>query len=182
MSLVIPSQHKARQARTSEEHAWDTLYRTKHDPTAATEVVEYLDSEPEVRKSHLGLYLCCRQTVRAHEARRVRTQRIAAFLQLALHLVLVVPLRVVMRALRGSGDVAVELMPQVQATRTVVAAKSEPAVKRLRKVVKSGNFAQAKATVPDLAGAPSVAVGAAPATTPAAAPDGKGAEAFSTIR
>ncbi|MBK7238013.1 MAG: hypothetical protein IPI02_21265 [Sterolibacteriaceae bacterium] len=71
MNLVIPWQHKARQARTSEEHAWDTLYRTKHDPTAATEVVEYLDSEPEVRKAHLGLYLCCRQTVRAHEARRV---------------------------------------------------------------------------------------------------------------
>ena len=177
MSLVIPSQHKARQARTSEEHAWDTLYRTKHDPTAATEVVEYLDSEPEVRKSHLGLYLCCRQTVRAHEARRVRTQRIAAFLQLALHLVLVVPLRVVIRALRGSGDVAVELMPQVPAPATVLP-KSEPATRRIRKLVKRGEFAQAKQAFPKPAGVSDAATSA----TPEVPPDGKGAEAFSTIR
>ncbi|MGB7990698.1 MAG: hypothetical protein WCF44_14970 [Candidatus Methylophosphatis roskildensis] len=181
MSLIV-HQQKTRQSRTSEELAWDALYRASDDPTAAAEVVEYLDDEPDVRKSHLALYLCCRKTVRVHEARRVRTQRIAATLQMALHLVLIAPLRTVIRTLRGSGDVAVEMMPQVQATRPVVAATSEPAVKRLRKVVKSGNFAQANASVPDPAGAPSVAVGMASAAMPAVSSDCTGAEAFATIR
>ncbi len=179
MSLFIPQQQQSRrqQPMTSEDLAWETLYRNSRDPAAAAEVIEYLDTDQEARKSHVALYLVCRQTVRSHDARVVRTQRIAAFLQVLLYGALVAPFLMLRSALWRSSDVAVEMMPEVPAL--AKASRPEPAARRVKKLVRNPEFAQAKKGFAVQPAAASESE--ASAATGAVVVDGVGAEAFAEV-
>ncbi len=120
--------------RSAEDRAWDALYRSVNDPSTAAEVVELFDADPDVRKAHLALYLRCRQTVRAMELRRMRIERVAAFLQMAFFFVIARPFVGMIRLFRGGTDVAIEMMPKGQRQVSGSNKKSEPAVRRVKKL------------------------------------------------
>lgn len=182
--LPSPSNPKAASNLPMEDVAWHALYRSAHDPSRAAEVVEYLENDEASRKSHLALYLVCRQTMRAHEIRQIRIQRFASLLQLVVQISLVMPVMAVLRLFRGASDLAVELKPNTGAEAPARRTKAEPAAKRVRKLVKQPEFAQAMGNFPSAAQAASsdspaaVPLGSAP---PAEGADGTGAEAFAKV-
>lgn len=153
--------------RSAEDRAWDDLYRSVKDPTTATEVVELFDADLDVRKSHLALYLRCRQTVRAVELRRIRIERVAAF----LHVVIKTPFVAMLRLFRGGTDVAIEMMPKVEGRAPGSARKSEPAARRVKKL-----SVKAAPAVQELS-----ARTPAPAIASANSPGENGAQAFATV-
>lgn len=120
--------------RSAEDRAWDALYRSVNDPSTAAEVVEIFDADPDVRKSHLALYLRCRQTVRAMEQRRMRIERVAAFLQIAFLFVIARPFVGLIRLFRGGTDVAIEMMPKGRRQVSGSNKNLEPAARRVKKL------------------------------------------------
>jgi hypothetical protein len=135
-------------------------------------VVELFDADPDVRKAHLALYLRCRQTVRAMEVRRIRIERVAAFLQRAFSFVITTPFVGVIRLFRNGSDVAVELMPQVERQALGAAKKSEPAARRMRKLKDNPEVARVVQKLQSAARVP-------PASTDAALPVDD--QAFATV-
>jgi hypothetical protein len=63
----------------AEDRAWRRLYRDAGDPAVAEEIVQTLDDE--ARRSHLALYLHCRNTLRKRAARRLTRARIASLIK-----------------------------------------------------------------------------------------------------
>lgn len=189
MGLIIPQQQRPRQQLSPEDIAWHAVYRSAQDPTAAAEVIEYFDGNPDTRKAYTALYLVAKQTVRRHEAAQQRTERIALFLTQVLNVLFVIPIRALTHVFRRGGDVAVEMMPA--AHRPMSVAATEPAVKRVRKLVKKPEYAEQQTMFGQPAAVPVPVPQSAPAPEPAAVPatasrttvepDGKGAEAFSSI-
>ena len=59
-----------------EEKAWIGFYRNAGQPAIAAEVIRLLDAEPEMKRARLGLYLRCKESLRAHKARQARSMRI----------------------------------------------------------------------------------------------------------
>ena len=115
-----------------EERAWVGFYRrVRSDACVATEVMAQLDADPEMKRRHLALYLCCKQSLRTHKARQQRDKRIGQFVRWLGHCLFVVPIRAVQR----SGQLAVECLPE--ATR-------EPAVPKVRKLASETEFATAQ--------------------------------------
>lgn len=173
MSLIIPAPQRHR--LSSEEMAWEALYRSANDPASAAEVVQYFDSDNQLQKSHLALYLRCRQTVRLEEARRYRAERTAVLIRWVVLFGLLIPFRALAGLFKRGQDVALELPPALSAA----TARKEPAAKRVRKLVRaSPEFAQAQAgfAVPHTP-APSATTGREPTVV-----DSAGAEAFSEVR
>lgn len=158
---------------SAEDRAWDALYRSVNDPSTAAEVVELFDADPDVRKAHLALYLRCRQTVRAIELRRMRIERVAAFLQMAFFFVITTPVVGMIRLFRGGTDVAIELMPKPQGQVSGPSRKSEPAAKRVR------NLKRKSATTPSQE---LNAVTPAPASASASSFPPNGDQAFAGVR
>lgn len=117
-----------------EDRAWFHLYRDAGKPSAAREVVQILDADPDERRAHYALYMICRQTLREQKAREARNQRIAAFVGMMLAAVFVSPWRALRTLATRSGEIALELLPET---------RQEPAVQQLRRVRKSKTFAQA---------------------------------------
>ena len=67
---------------TEEEKAWVSFYRrASKDPAIAAEVLAQLDADPEMKREHLALYLCCRESLRVQQARDARNQRIGQFVR-----------------------------------------------------------------------------------------------------
>jgi hypothetical protein len=64
----------------AEDRAWRRLYRDAGDPGVAEEIVQALDDE--ARRSHLALYLRCRNTLRKQAARSVAQARIASVIKM----------------------------------------------------------------------------------------------------
>ncbi|WP_418319681.1 hypothetical protein [Piscinibacter sakaiensis] len=61
-----------------EERTWVSFYRrARRDAGVANEVLTQLEAEPDSKRAHLALYLCCRQTLRHHKARQQRNRRAA---------------------------------------------------------------------------------------------------------
>ena len=62
MSLEKPhSRAKRTGIEYEEERAWVSFYkRVGNDLALATEVLSQLESDPEIKRSHLALYLCCK--------------------------------------------------------------------------------------------------------------------------
>lgn len=138
-----------------EERAWVTFYqRVGHDVTIATEVLAQLESDPEMKRAHLALFLCCKESLRMHKARQARNRRIGQFVRWLCHGLFVVPSRALHRGLRRGGDIAVECLPE-----TV----KEPAAPQVRKLTREPEFAQAASGFSPQATLPTVA----PATTDA---------------
>lgn len=115
-----------------EERAWVGFYRrVRSDAAVAAEVMAQLDTDPEMKRRHLALYLCCKQSLRTHKARQQRDKRIGQFVRWLFRGLFSAPIR----ALRRGGQLAVECLPE--ATR-------EPAVPKVRQLATEPEFAQAQ--------------------------------------
>lgn len=143
MSNLVP-ERKSRAAKSTEERAWEALYRTVGDCATALELVKHFDADPDTRRCHLALYLRCRQTIRAAHVRTVRNRRIAAIVHLVVRAVLVVPLTRLWRTYQSGTDLTIEIIAQSPTTLS----KPEPAVRRVRRLAKDDEFAQAKQAFP----------------------------------
>jgi hypothetical protein len=132
-----------------EERAWVTFYRrVGHDVTIATEVLAQLEGDPEMKRAHLALYLCCKESLRMHKARQARNKRIGQFVRWLCHGLFVAPAQALRRALHLGGDIAVECLPE-----TV----KEPAAPQVRKLTREPEFAQAASSFGSQATPPTVA-------------------------
>lgn len=145
---MSPEKHHPRAKRSGvefeEERAWVTFYRrVGHDVTIATEVLTQLEADPEMKRAHLALYLCCKESLRSHKARQARNKRIGQFVRWLCRGLLVAPARM----LRRGGDIAVECLPE-----TV----KEPAVPQVRRLTREAEFAQAQSTFDPRAPMPAV--------------------------
>ena len=83
-----------------EERAWVSFYRrVRHDATLATEVLAQLEADPEMKRTHLALVLCCKESLRGHKARQGRNKRIGQFVRWFCHGLFAAPLRAMRRAM-----------------------------------------------------------------------------------
>lgn len=131
--------HRSRSRRFSvefeEEKVWVSFYRCVVDPGVAVEVMNQLESEPEMKRTHLALYLRCKESLRTEKARQVRNKRIGRFVRMLFHAVFAVPVIAIRRWLSRSGEIAVECLPEVS---------KEPATRRVGQLSKEAEFEQAK--------------------------------------
>lgn len=136
MSLEKPRPRTSRSGVAfEEERAWITFYRrVGRDTAIATEVLAQLEADLEMKRAHLALYLCCKESLRMHKALQARNVRIGQFVRWFFHEMFVAPARALRRALRLGGDIAVECLPE---------AVTEPAVPRVRQLIQEPEFAQA---------------------------------------
>lgn len=171
MSLEKPRPRAKRSGiEHEEERAWVTFYkRVGNDLALATEVLALLDSDPEMKRSHLALYLFCKESLRAHKARQARNKRIGQFVRwlcsgLFTQLFVQWP-KALRRSLRQGGDIAVECLPETA---------KEPAMAKARQLAQEPAFAtaqsdfrQQRTALPAEAAAATTAAGAS--TQPTAA-------------
>ncbi|HQV14289.1 MAG TPA: hypothetical protein PK620_05195 [Denitromonas sp.] len=121
---------------SEEERTWVGFYqRVGRDPAIASEVLTQLESDPEMKRSHLALYLCCKESLRQHKARQARNKRIGQFVRWLCIGLFIEPLRNLLRMWRQSSDLAVECLPEVG---------KEAAVPQVRRLVRKGEFATAR--------------------------------------
>jgi hypothetical protein len=152
-------QPKARNKRSGidheEERAWVGFYRrVRGDAALAAEVMAQLDADPEMKRRHLALYLCCKQSLRAHKARQQRDKRIGQFVRWVCNGMFVVPIR----ALQRGGQLAVECLPE---------AAREPAAPKVRKLARDPEFATAQSVFQQQAAASAAGTVAVSNTSPA---------------
>ena len=142
-----------------EERAWASFYqRVGSDPIIADEVMAQLESDPEIKRTHLALYLCCKKSLRQHKARQARNKRIGQFVRWLCHGLFIRPLRGLRETLGHSSDIAVECLPE-----TV----KEPAVAQVRRLAREAEFATAHKTFGQQAAKPATDSAAVPAETQA---------------
>lgn len=96
-----------------EEKLWIGFYQRIHrDPTLANELLTLMKHDAVMRREHLALYLCCRESLRIAQQRQLRDQQIAR----VVNLVLLGPWRALRRAWRRGGDIAVQCLPEMIAS------------------------------------------------------------------
>lgn len=133
---MSPSPFRPKPRRTSvateEERAWIGFYRRAgHDVALATEVLAQLDADPEMKRSHLALYLSCRESLRTHAEREQRNTRIGLSVRWLLRGLFVAMPAAIGRRLKRSGEVAVACLPEVDA---------EPASAQVRRLASDPEF------------------------------------------
>ena len=155
MSLEKPRPRSRRSSiETEEERAWVGFYqRVGRDPAIATEVMAQLESDPEMKRTHLALYLCCKESLRRHKARQARHQRIGQFVRRLCHGLFVQPWRSLQTGIQHGRDVAVECLPDVA---------KEPAVAQVHRLAGDAEFATAHAAFEQQAAEPAPDQAAAP--------------------
>ena len=117
----------------AEEKAWISFYRRVGDPVIAAEVIHELQSDPEIKRAHLALYLRCKESLRAQKARLARNKRIGQFARTLCSALFVAPVLAIRGLSRQSAEIAVECLPEVRA---------EPAARQVRELTKEAEFAQ----------------------------------------
>ncbi|MDL2338878.1 MAG: hypothetical protein QFE16_13640 [Pseudomonadota bacterium] len=128
-----------------EERAWVTFYRrVGHDVTIAAEVLTQLEADPEMKRTHLALYLCCKESLRSHKARQARNKRIGQFVRWLCNGLFTAPARL----LRRGGDMALECLPETA---------KEPAAPQVRRLTREPEFARAQASFDPQAAVPAMA-------------------------
>ena len=121
-----------------EERAWIGFYkRVGRDPAIAAEVMAQLEADVDMKRTHLALYLCCKESLRVHKARQARNKRIGQFVRGLGHALLVQPMLGLRTRLRHGGDIAVECLPDT---------KKEPALQQVRRLSQDAEFAAAQAS------------------------------------
>ena len=94
--------HRRSGIESEEERAWVGFYqRVSREPAIATEVMIQLESDPEMKRTHLALYLCCKESLRQHKIRQVRNKRIGQFVRWLSHSLFVRPRRMFVRVAAG---------------------------------------------------------------------------------
>ena len=121
----------------AEEKAWVGFYRRVGDPAIAAEILHELQSDPEMKRAHLALYLRCEESLRAQKARLARNKRIGQFVRMVCVAFLVSPARLAQRLIGHSRDIAIECLPD---------ATAEPAARQVRKLTAEAEFAQEQST------------------------------------
>jgi hypothetical protein len=141
-----------------EERAWVGFYRrVRHDPAIAAEVMTQLESEPEMKRRHLALYVGCKESLRLHETRQALHKRIGQFVRGLSHALLMQPSLCLRALLRRGGQIALECLPET---------RKEPAMQQARLLDRDAEFAGAMAIFDQLPNST-----AAAAKTPEARPD-----------
>jgi hypothetical protein len=136
-----------------EERTWVTFYRrVDHDVALAGEVLAQLEADPEMKRNHLALYLCCKESLRSHKIRLARNKRIGLFVRWLCHGLFMRPALALRRGLQQSGDLAVECLPM---------AAREPARPQVRHFPRQAEFAQAHSDFDELVASASTPNGAA---------------------
>src|SRR5437763_3714219 len=64
-----------------EERVWIAFYRRVADPAIAVEVIQHLDADADLKRTHSALYLSCKESLRRNKARHIRTKRIRNFIR-----------------------------------------------------------------------------------------------------
>lgn len=118
-----------------EEKAWISFYRRVGNPDIAAEVMHQLESDPQMKRLHLALYLRCKESLRAQKARQARHKRIGLFVRMLFGVVFVTPVIAIQKLLRQSGAIAVECLPEI---------RKEPAVRHVKNLARDAEFAQAQ--------------------------------------
>lgn len=146
MSLEKPHTRAKRPSiEHEEERAWISFYkRVGNDLALATEVLAQLDSDPDMKRSHLALYLCCKESLHTHKARQARNRRIGQFVRwfcsgLFTQLLVQWP-NAWRRSLRQGGDIVTECLPE-----TGRDVGKEPAMTKTRQLAQEPTFATAQA-------------------------------------
>ena len=122
---------------TEEERAWVSFYRRAgKDPVIAAEVLAQLDTDPEMKREHLALYLCCRESLRLHQAREARNQRFGRFVRWLLGGLFVRFPANARRVLGRGSDLASACLPEEP---------SEPATAQIQRLAKSPKVRAARA-------------------------------------
>ena len=99
---------------SEEERAWVGFYqRVGRDSAIASEVLAQLESDPEMKRSHLALYLCCRESLRQDKTRQARHKRIGQFVRWLCVGLFIQPLCGLQKLWRHGSDIAVECLPDV---------------------------------------------------------------------
>src|SRR6218665_2494304 len=95
-----------------EERAWVEFYqRVRSDAVLAAEVLAQLDKDAEMKRSHLALYLSCKESLRREKAREARNKPIGYFVRQLAYLP--VAFWRGLRAIGGSSrDIAIEMLPE----------------------------------------------------------------------
>ncbi|MDO8943163.1 MAG: hypothetical protein Q7U75_08250 [Desulfobacterales bacterium] len=121
-----------------EERAWVGFYkRVGRDPAIAAEVMAQLEADAVMKRTHLALYLCCKESLRVHKARQARNKRIGQFVRRLGHALLVQPMLGLRTRLRHGGDIAIECLPDT---------RKEPALQQVRRLGQDAEFAAAQAS------------------------------------
>lgn len=121
-----------------EERAWVGFYkRVGSDPAIAAEVMAQLEADVDMKRNHLALYLCCKESLRVHKARQARNKRIGQFVRGLGQALLVRPLLGLRTRLRHGGDIAVQCLPDT---------RKEPALQQVRRLDRDAEFAGAQAS------------------------------------
>ena len=119
-----------------EERAWVGFYqRVGRDPAIATEVMAQIESDPEMKRTYLALYLCCKESLRQHKVRQARNKRIGQFVRWLCHGLFVRPSRTLQQVLRHGSDIAVEFLPEVV---------KEQALAQVHRLARETEFATAR--------------------------------------
>ncbi|WP_312563256.1 hypothetical protein [Diaphorobacter sp.] len=120
-----------------EERAWVSFYRRAgKDPAIAAEVAAQLEADIEMKREHLALYLCCRESLRLHQAREVRNQRFGQFVRWLLSGLFVRLPANARRAIGRGSDLAAACLPETGA---------EPAAAQVQRLSKSPKVRAARA-------------------------------------
>ena len=64
-----------------EERVWVAFYRRVANPAIAAEVVQHLDADADLKRTHSALYLSCKESLRKKKARQARTKRIRSLMR-----------------------------------------------------------------------------------------------------
>jgi len=97
---------------TEEERTWVEFYRrVRSDAALAAEVLAQLERDVEMKRSHLALYLSCKEALRREKVRQARHKRIGFFVRWLAYTLFVMPWQA-LRELGGeSRDIAIEMLP-----------------------------------------------------------------------
>ena len=98
-----------------EERAWVGFYRrVRRDPAIAAEVMVQLESEPEMKRRHLALYVGCKESLRLHKTRQAQHKRIGQFVRRLSHALLAWPLLGLRALVRRGGQIVLECLPETR--------------------------------------------------------------------
>jgi hypothetical protein len=149
-----------------EERAWVSFYqRAGQDPAIAAEVLTQLDLDPEMKREHLALYLCCREALRVHEARAARDQRIGLVVRAVASAVFV---RLPKAARRGLGRMVDLVLACLPGPRQQV----EPAATKVRRLAADPSVRAARTAFKMQAGSVAAVAEAAAVSSVASVPAG----------
>jgi len=124
---------------------WAFTVEWVRTPSWPPKSMAQLEADPLMKRNHLALYLCCKQSLRTHKATAARNRRIGQFVRWLFHGAFVAPALAIRQMLRQGGDIAVECLPPTA---------TEPAATQVKRLKKAPEFAQAQSSFEAQAPAP----------------------------